>query len=267
MSEGWFSVPRVIVDSVVWTNSDFLKLWLLCTSKASYKDRPNNVWDGKIVPLKIGQFITGRDSLAEEFNQGVKKSSKVPPITLYKWLKKFETMQILNIDSTTKYSVVTMIDYESHRADEQQENNNGTTSEQQMNTNNKVNNLSSSPPPDITSNNINVHEEFENNFGRMLSPIELETINAWLYEDKYNPEVIQVALKEAVMNNAYSLKYIDRILLSWERKRIMTKSAALSSVQSRNERSVSQPKEPIEPEELPEVPMYDWVNQDKEPIQ
>ena len=37
------------------------------------------------------------------------------------------------------------------------------------------------------------------------------------------PELIRLALREAVLNQAYSLKYIDRILLAWERKNITTK--------------------------------------------
>ena len=36
------------------------------------------------------------------------------------------------------------------------------------------------------------------------------------------PELIRLALR-AVLNQAYSLKYIDRILLAWERKNITTK--------------------------------------------
>ena len=35
--------------------------------------------------------------------------------------------------------------------------------------------------------------------------------------------MIQFALREAVLNQAYSLNYIDRILLSWERKNITSK--------------------------------------------
>ena len=59
---------------------------------------------------------------------------------------------------------------------------------------------------------------FESEFGRPLSAIEYQRISQWLEEDKYQPDLIQFALREAVLNQAYSLNYIDRILLSWERK-------------------------------------------------
>lgn len=67
-------------------------------------------------------------------------------------------------------------------------------------------------------------KQIEVEFGRMLSPIELETVTAWLQEDHYSPELIELALREAVLNQVYSLKYMDRILLSWEKKNIKTKA-------------------------------------------
>lgn len=63
---------------------------------------------------------------------------------------------------------------------------------------------------------------FEREFGRVLTPIELETINQWLVMDSYQPDLIRLALKEAVIHQAISLKYIDKILLSWEKKNIRT---------------------------------------------
>ncbi len=54
---------------------------------------------------------------------------------------------------------------------------------------------------------------FEGEFGRPLSAIEYQRIGQWLDEDHYDPELVQFALREAVLNQAYSLNYIDRILL------------------------------------------------------
>lgn len=67
-------------------------------------------------------------------------------------------------------------------------------------------------------------KKIEVEFGRMLSPIEIETVTAWLQQDHYRPELIELALREAVLNQVYSLKYIDRILLAWEKKNIKTKA-------------------------------------------
>lgn len=66
--------------------------------------------------------------------------------------------------------------------------------------------------------------QFEIEFGRYLSPIEREEIAAWLNVDHYDPAIIRLALREAVLSQAYSLKYIDRILLNWQRHNLKTVS-------------------------------------------
>lgn len=63
---------------------------------------------------------------------------------------------------------------------------------------------------------------FEQEFGRPLSPFEIETINVWLDEDKMKPALIQAALREAVLMGKLNFKYIDRILREWKRKGIKT---------------------------------------------
>lgn len=77
-----------------------------------------------------------------------------------------------------------------------------------------------------TSANLNdiqtLFQKIEVEFGRPLSPIEQQTIQAWIVDDHYSVPLIMLALKEAVLNQAYSLKYMDRILLNWEKNNIKT---------------------------------------------
>lgn len=61
---------------------------------------------------------------------------------------------------------------------------------------------------------------FEQEFGRPLSPFEIETINVWLDEDKMKPALIKAALRESVLMSKLNFKYIDRILREWKRKGI-----------------------------------------------
>lgn len=67
---------------------------------------------------------------------------------------------------------------------------------------------------------------FENEFARPLTPMELETISAWLDQDKYKEELILAALKEAVFSGKLHFRYIDRILLEWSRNRVQTADQA-----------------------------------------
>lgn len=65
-----------------------------------------------------------------------------------------------------------------------------------------------------------VFESIEKEFGRTLSPIEMESISQWLDIDHYSPELIQLALKEAVLNQVYNLKYMDRIISNWYKQNL-----------------------------------------------
>lgn len=63
---------------------------------------------------------------------------------------------------------------------------------------------------------------FEQEFGRPLSPFEIETINLWIDEDHQEPALIKAALREAVLMGKMNFKYIDRILREWKKKGIQT---------------------------------------------
>ncbi|WP_125981587.1 DnaD domain-containing protein [Loigolactobacillus iwatensis] len=107
-------------------------------------------------------------------------------------------------------------------------------------------------------------EAIEAEFGRPLSPIELETIGAWLDEDHYQPEVIELALREAVLNQAYSLKYMDRILLSWERKHLTTKQQIQQEKQKRTQREPNTKQSASTTNNGPQIPMYNWADPDEQ---
>lgn len=60
-------------------------------------------------------------------------------------------------------------------------------------------------------------EEIESNFGRTLSPYEVEEIGKW--EDT---DLTRYAIKKAVLNNKFSIQYISRILYQWKMQNIRT---------------------------------------------
>lgn len=64
--------------------------------------------------------------------------------------------------------------------------------------------------------------QLEAEFGRPLSSMELQIVNDWLDKDQYTPAMIKLALRQAVMNSALNLQYIDRILQSWARQGLRT---------------------------------------------
>lgn len=116
-------------DPVLW------KLWSLCLMSANHKKKYVSV-DGLSEPIlvKPGQFITGRFELHKAFYPKRSKKNK-SAITLWRKLQTLEKMLNLNIKSYTKYSIITICNWNQYQFDEQQLNNNCTTTEQQLNTN------------------------------------------------------------------------------------------------------------------------------------
>ncbi len=72
----------------------------------------------------------------------------------------------------------------------------------------------------------NMFVKFETEFGRPLSPMECETISGWLDQDKYAEALVLAALKEAVFAGKVHFRYIDRILLEWNRNLVRTPEQA-----------------------------------------
>lgn len=105
----------------------------------------------------------------------------------------------------------------------------------------------------------NLFTLFEQEFGRTLSSFEMEILAKWLQEDNYSNELIQLALREAVLSQVYNFKYIDRILLNWEKKNIRTKEQVEKESEkfrqsTSNSSFQADDDEPIEP-----VPMINWL--------
>lgn len=69
--------------------------------------------------------------------------------------------------------------------------------------------------------NKDIYTEFEQEFGRPISSMEYEIINAWL-QHNYTEELILGALKEAVYNGVKNFRYIDKILYEWNKKGFKT---------------------------------------------
>ncbi len=104
----------------------------------------------------------------------------------------------------------------------------------------------------------------EQEFGRPLSGIEFQRVHQWLDEDHYLPALIELALKEAVLNQVYNFNYIDRILLAWERKNIRTKEQVANEQKNRQRKKlqsqVDQTMNTTAP--LPKVTLHNWLDEE-----
>lgn len=139
MQEGYVKLYRKITTEAVWSDPLKLRLWLQCLMKAAYVDKEVMIGN-QLINLRVGQFVTGRESLSKEFNRDLQSKDQVSDKTLWRWLKVLETTGLLTINSTNKYSIVTVknenFDFES----EHQLSNESTSPVQQMPTKKNVKN-------------------------------------------------------------------------------------------------------------------------------
>lgn len=108
------------------------------------------------------------------------------------------------------------------------------------------------------SEDSNVFEIIEKEFGRTLSPIEYEIIKAWL-DSGFSEELIKEAIKEATMNNVSNLRYIDKILFEWSKAGIKTGQDVEKNRKKRNENRDKQ-DENIDMDIID----YNWFDDDDE---
>ena len=99
---------------------------------------------------------------------------------------------------------------------------------------------------DKKDNSSDIYSKFEKEFGRTLSPVEYETISKWI-ESNIPLELIEAALKEAILSGVNSIRYIDKILFEWNKKGYKTSSDIINK---------SKKDEYIE-----EIYDYDWLNE------
>ena len=68
----------------------------------------------------------------------------------------------------------------------------------------------------------NIYSLFENEFGRTLTPFEIDTIRDWV-DTGFSIDLIKSALGEAVRNKVRSIRYVDKILLNYRQQEEMKK--------------------------------------------
>lgn len=108
---------------------------------------------------------------------------------------------------------------------------------------------------------VNLYRMFEQEFGRMLSPFEVQMITEW--NGKFHTDVIKLALREAIVRNVKQMKYIDRILLNWEQAGVTTVAEAMQMIQNYERKfTVDKQKETVISRNIPDGFFYNWLEEE-----
>lgn len=245
MQKGWIKLHRKLLNNPIWQDPHYMKLWMYCLLQASHAEHDQLV-GSQIVKLLPGQFVTGRISLAEEMNRGVAPKKRQSESTWWRDLKRFEEWEMLNIESNSKHSIITIVNWGFYQdsekemnskrtANEQQVNSEWTADEQRLNTNKNVKNLStkelkkdlssssSSSPADSNLINYDLREVTnfyeQQNFG-MITPHVGEKMVSWI--DDMSKDLVILAMQLAIENSVAKWSYAEGILKNWSNRKLTT---------------------------------------------
>lgn len=140
MNRGYVKVWRKIEDSGLMQLPNTLALFLHILFNASYKDRKLGTPNG-VIELKRGQYVSGRKELASRLKQSEQE--------IRTSLNRLESLEIITIKSTSKFSIYTIENYgiyqdnedTSNQQDNHQITSNQPSNNQQSTTNKESNNI------------------------------------------------------------------------------------------------------------------------------
>ena len=143
--QGWISLHRKITNWEWYTDSQVLHLFIHLLLKANHRD---NNWQG--ITIKRGQLITGRKQLSAE--TGLSEQ------TVRTCLKKLEKSQNLTSKSTNRFSLITILNYDSYQSAQlDYQPTDQPTTNQQLTSNQPATNQ-----PLTTNNNVNKENNVNN---------------------------------------------------------------------------------------------------------
>lgn len=126
MEQGWIKLHRQLLENPIIKKPSYFTLWVVLLLKANHK-QTKMMWNGNIILIKEGQFITGRKELCKE--------TSIPESTIEDILKYLERQHQIQQQKTTKYRLITIVNWVKHQDSNTKSNNKATTKQQQADTN------------------------------------------------------------------------------------------------------------------------------------
>lgn len=181
------------------------------------------LFNEKEVSVSSGEFVTGVNVLAFEFNQGVRRDKAIAGRTLWRWLKKFESAGMLSIKSTTQYSVISILNWDGYQQGVKQVSSDGQSTVNQLSTNKNEKNEKNEQETTTTTTTENPFDFFQKNSFGQISGFVGQDMNQWIddfqqagaSEQEANAIVVK-SLQIAVERGKTNWGYAKAILKDWD---------------------------------------------------
>lgn len=248
MGKGWITLHRKLLDKPIWFESTPEQKTILITLllMANHKEKE---WEWQGMPYKAepGQFVTSLDSIKKKCGKGISTQNIRTAIA------RFEKYGFLTNESTKQNRLITIVNWgvyqEKNKELTKELTDSSQTANSQLTTNNNVNNVNNETNVVVVEEPQNVVQAYEQVFG-MANSFMVESLNYWSKD--LSPELVIAALKESAEGNAYSFKYTESILKTWEKNNVKT----LEDVEALNKKfekqNASKYQQPNKPNNQPQ---------------
>lgn len=126
MNNGYIKLHRKILDNPIAQKASYAWLWVTLLLKANHKEN-KFMWNGNIIIVKEGQLLTGRKELSEQ--------TGIPGSTIEDILNFLEKQHQIRQQTTTKFRLITIINWKDYQNSDNNSDNKATTKRQQSDTN------------------------------------------------------------------------------------------------------------------------------------
>lgn len=215
MARGWIRLDRRLQEHALWEDKPFARgqAWVDLLMLACYENK-KIPFDGRLLELQKGQLLTSIRKLSERWGWSQGKTTR--------FLDVLEAEQMLTKNRYANGTVLTLANYEVYQTGGAE---NGAPN---------VHGQCTDGAPTGTYKNIkqinkltNNHEDasaharasssliklYEDNMGAVM-PMTAEILAD--LQSRYADDVIALAIAESVRSNARSIRYVEKVLQSWE---------------------------------------------------
>ncbi|WP_020006191.1 DnaD domain-containing protein [Salinicoccus albus] len=234
---GWISLHRSVEDHWMFkekrTFSKF-EAWVALLLMVNHKDGKTTIGN-QLIEVKRGQRITSIKQLSENWRWSRTKVKA--------YLEMLKDDEMIDIKTTTKYTLVTIANYDFYQSEEGRKNTQKdinqtsnehqkdirkTSTKHQKDTNNNDNNELIMRNNDNNDNKTDDMREiisfYENNGYGTISQSSSEEIDGW-YSEGFEKDAIILAFKIGADSNNRTMKYIRGILNNWRKSNTKTVAA------------------------------------------
>ena len=131
MSEGFITLHRSVQKHWIWDEPEALKFWVALLLQANWEAK-TTLFNKRLITVERGQVVFGRKVWSERL--------KISEMKLRRYLEMLKAEGMINQQTTSRYSLITVLNYHEYQVNNQQTTSKQPASNQQVTTSKQVNN-------------------------------------------------------------------------------------------------------------------------------